>query len=981
MDVPVFLRAVLLVLTGAGAVAYELAAVESFTALFGSTAESAAAVVAVFLGALAIGARVIGRLADRSARPVRLFAVVAVLGGAAAALGPWLLDRSGDALLRTLFGADGPLRVGALLAGALLVVGPAGLLLGGTLPALTSDAVTARSIPGRLYAANTFGAVLGLGLAGFLLLERLGNLRTAMAAGVLIAGAGAAAWAVGRDARESDRDAAGGSAGGRLAFAVAAAALLGGFAALALQMLATRLLMQFLHGSAWSFAAVLLVFLIGLTAGGALGAKLLDAGFDARRAASALLAALGAGVAVAGPVIVAAGESIEATAMRGVGPQLALSLAVLPATLASGALFAVLLGPRAGATDAGTHVGRVTLWNTVGGILGSLLSAFVLVPAFGTRPTLLIVALAAVVGALVTARSRGTVAAAAGGLGVALGALLAVDLRAIPDDPVFTERIAYREGRLANVAVLGRPGERRPVLYINRTARQGGGDEGRALERKQGLLPVALKHGDVRTALVLGVGTGGTVEGLLEARVPSIHAVELVGGVLDVLPLFAEPGRDLSLQPSVELFHEDAVTFARATPLKYDLVVGDLFFPWQDGAGRLYSVEHFRAVKERLADGGVYCQWIPLYQLRWEDFGLIARTFSRAFPQTMMFLARLRSPHPMVGLVGSVDRLSFDRARLDALFGGRDSAAWAAVGLRDAFDLFGLYVGDQYTIDAAFSGGEALGDDAIVTLDRPLVEYRAARTEEIEPVLALNNIHNVERALGGTLVESIEREPDRTEEERGEFETRVNRRLAAQAQALQGYYWKLRGRLEPTDPERLVETEASRCIAGLTLDPTHPELNEAAADLCARRLKERRFSDVVGFASEVLQRNPGNVEVARSLGTAALLLGEAENAISALEHTVSLDDDDVANRMLLGMARFLAGDEEGAREDLDRSFARASEGYSAVAFAMRAALAGEREVAAEALRPMLDHPVWGVLARRTLARVEGDGAAAPREGS
>lgn len=981
MEVPVFLRALLLVLTGAGAVAYELAAVESFTALFGSTVESASAVVAVFLGALALGARVLGRLADRSSRPVRVFAVVAVLGGAAAAAGPWLLTGAGDALLGVVFAAEGPLEFAGLLGGSLVVVGPAAFLLGGTLPALTSDAVTDRGVPGVLYAANTFGAVLGVLLAGFFLLERLGNQRTALAAGALLVAAGGFAWVLGREASassappdDSPRTA------GPLGFERATAAWLGGFAALALQMLGARLLLQFLHGSAWSFAAILLVFLVGLSAGGAIGARLVERGADVRRSASVLLAILGATVAIAGPIVVFGGGSVEATSMRGVVPQLALSLAVLPATIASGALFAILLGPRDVATRAGTHVGRVSLWNTFGGIVGSLLATFVLVPMLGTKQALLTVALAAVLGSVLVARNRTTLLAASLGLVVTFAALLPVDLRAVPVDPVYTQQVAFREGRMANVAVLERPGDTRPVLYINRTARQGGGDEGRLLERKQGMLPVALAQGDVRSALVLGVGTGGTVEGLLDAGVPSVHAVELVDGVLDVLPLFASHGRDLALQPSVHLFHEDAVTFARATRLKYDLVVGDLFFPWQDGAGRLYSREHFRAVKGRLTDGGLFCQWIPLYQLRWEDFGLIARTFEREFPHVWMFLAEARTPQPILGLVGAVDRLSLDRSRLDALFAGPRASAWRSVDLTESLDLFSLYLGDQYTVDAAFSADAALSDEAIVTLDRPLIEYRAARTEELETVLALNNLQNVALSLGGALVEYIDRPPDQSEEERAKFETRVKRRLAAETQGLLAHYWRLRGTIERADPELLEEKEASLHLAGLSLDPLHPGLNEAAAEFCARRLKERRFSDVVAHASQVLQRNPGNVDVIRSLGTASLLLGETERAVAALEHAVSLDEQDSSNRLLLVMARYLEGDDEGARADLERSFEDSREGYSALGLAMRAALSGDRETAERALLPLEAHPIWGVLARRLLARVAGEGVAAPREG-
>jgi len=978
LDVPVFLRAVLLIATGAGAVAFELAAVKSFTSWFGSTVEAAAVVVAVFLGALAVGARFGGRIADRVDRPVRLFGVVAIAGGVAAIAAPRILTAIGDGLLAWTFAEEPLIQFAGLLGGAVLVVGPPALLLGATLPALTSDAAAERSVPGLLYAANTFGGVVGVGLAGFLLIERIGNSGTAIAAGLLIVAAGVGALAAGR---ESGPRAASSNRTERLGFGVGIAALTGGFVALALQMMATRLLLQYLHGSAWSFAAILAIFLIGVAIGGALGARMVNRLADGDVGAAVLLATLGPCVALVGPVVVLVGGSIEATAMRGIVPQLLLSLAVLPATIVSGALFAVLLGPRDGSRHAGTRVGRVTLWNTIGGIAGSLLAAFVILPELGARDALLVVSGVALLGALAVSRRGPALVGVGLGAVVVAASLLPADLRALPTDPVYSELVHYAEGRSANVSVFERPGGGRPVLYVNRTSRQGGGADGRALERKQGMLPVALKHGDVRSALVLGVGTGGTVEGLLDAGVSSIHAVELVEGVLDALPFFSAGRGELALQPSVQLFHEDAVTFASAAKLRYDLVVGDLFFPWQDGAGRLYSLEHFRAVKERLDDGGLYCQWLPLYQLRWEDFGLVARTFARAFPQVWMMVAEASTPNPMVALIGSVDRITLSPERLNAMFADpRRHAAWEEVGLVDAHDVFALFLGDQYSIDAAFTSVASLEDESIITLDRPLVEYRAARTEEVETVLALNNLHNVAMTLGGALMPYIELATDLSEEARNKYEVRVNRRMQAQTQFTLATYWRLRRTIERQDPAQLEEKETKLIITGLQFDPQHRGLNRAAANFCAQRLSERRFGDVVQFGTQVIALNSENSGVARALGTAYLLLGEVGEAVVALEHTVSVEGGDPANVMLLGMARYLGGDDEGARADLESAYADSREGFSALAFAMRAALLGDYEAAEHAITPMLDHPVWGVLAKRAKARFPTEGAVAPREG-
>ena len=98
------------------------------------------------------------------------------------------------------------------------------------------------------------------------------------------------------------------------------------------------------------------------------------------------------------------------------------------------------------------------------------------------------------------------------------------------------------------------------------------------------------------------------------------------------------------------------------------MIVGDLFLPWGSGAGRLYSVEHFRSVRRALAPGGLFCQWLPMYQLSAEQFSLIVATFQKVFPEVHGFRSSLDPARPGLALVGFTD-------------GGLD---WDAVATRTA---------------------------------------------------------------------------------------------------------------------------------------------------------------------------------------------------------------------------------------------------------------------------------------------------------
>jgi len=84
------------------------------------------------------------------------------------------------------------------------------------------------------------------------------------------------------------------------------------------------------------------------------------------------------------------------------------------------------------------------------------------------------------------------------------------------------------------------------------------------------------------------------------------------------------------------------------------VIVADLFHPARDGAGSLYTLEHFQTARQRLAPGGIFCQWLPLHQLDEAMLRVIVRTFLEAFPDAGAWLLRLNVDAPVAGLIGRV---------------------------------------------------------------------------------------------------------------------------------------------------------------------------------------------------------------------------------------------------------------------------------------------------------------------------------------
>lgn len=82
------------------------------------------------------------------------------------------------------------------------------------------------------------------------------------------------------------------------------------------------------------------------------------------------------------------------------------------------------------------------------------------------------------------------------------------------------------------------------------------------------------------------------------------------------------------------------------------MIIGDLFLPWRTGEGRLFTREHFRAVQRALRPGGLFCQWLPMYQLTERQFAVIARTFSDVFPNAFIVRGDFYADTAIFGLIG-----------------------------------------------------------------------------------------------------------------------------------------------------------------------------------------------------------------------------------------------------------------------------------------------------------------------------------------
>ncbi len=673
--------------SGAAALVFEVSWSRQVGLVLGNTADSVAVVFAAYFAGLATGQMLGARLAPRVG-PLVGYGVCELLAAA------W-----GFSLPTVLAAWDGPPTARAAWCFAVLL--PATAPLGATFPLLAEHLTRRTPADGRrvalAYVANTTGGVVGVLAASTGGLVVVGVTAAGYVAAGVCAGCGTAALALARRDGVKGHDSAGPPAAGA-GWWVALAAL-SGMATLGLEVLYTRMFALVLHNSTTSFGVVLATFLSGLALGaavaGALGRRV--------RPARLVVAAGGLG-AVAVPVSVflfvrLTGldyfEAGDTAAGYFAGVLGLAAVVVLPPV----ALLGVVLPAVFAAAGAGRAVGRLAAANTAAAAVGAVAAGYLWLPtlglwwAFGVPATLL--ALPAV--GVLTVRGR---VVAGGGLG-ALVACAVVVAGASPhqpagSDPAWDEEVARRwETPYGWIDVVRARADGSFRVRENLHYRHGSTGANATREYRQGRLPLLL-HPAPREVAFLGLGTGLTAAPVVaDGGVERAVVVELIPAVVEAARLLGDANRGVVDHPKVEVRVDDARHYLRRTDRRFDVIVADLFVPWESRAGYLYTVEHAAAVRRCLRPGGLFCQWVALYQVGPAEFELIADTLAAVFPTVTVWWGQFDARFGMVALVGSDAPLALDPDRLAARFdaageppGGTDPELAGPASIPD------LYAGD-----------------------------------------------------------------------------------------------------------------------------------------------------------------------------------------------------------------------------------------------------------------------------------------------
>jgi len=879
-----------LFVSGATGLVYEVVWLRMLGLVFGHTVYAITATLAAFMGGLGLGSYLFGRRAAGFSNPIRTYGALEIGIGAYCALTPvlfWLASRLYLGLHATLTASYTAFSlVQFVLVFAVLLVPTA--LMGATLPVLVqglvrSEAEISRTV-GGLYAVNTFGAVVGVALAGYVLLPEWGNRAVLWAAAVSNVAVGLAAIAYGSRRATQERRASTAGAGRRQAAAVeasgpsgvlqarliAAALAVSGAVSMVYEVAWTRALALVIGSSTYAFSAMLVAFLVGIAGGAAVYSYV----WGARRAGAASFATIQAGIGLSVALVVLVFERLPEVfllaLLRSQSPgfvqvvQVVVSgLVLLGPALLIGATFPCAVAACARtAARAGADTGRLYGLNTLGAIAGTVLTGFLLVPAIGVHASITagIVTNLGLAALLFAAPFRAMSGRRWGAFGAALAAAAAVvlflprwnpqvmssgvaiyALEYLPDAlaggvaPLLAQReiLFYRDGPSATVAV-SRVGDQ-VSLRVNGKVDASSNLADMPTQFMLGHLPLLL-HPDPRDVLVIGLGSGITTGAAARHPVERLDIVEIEPAVVEASNFFTRENGNVLRDPRARLVVADARNFLLTTPRRYDVITSAPSNPWIGGVASLFSREFFGLARQRLRSGGLMVQWIQGYGLAPEDLAMVVATFRSVFPATSVWQVA-QGDYLLVGRpeLAPLDLRSM-KARWATIAGLREDLR--QIGIEDWPGVLGFFLLAEPDV-ARLPAGTRVNTD-----DRLELEFSAPRGLLVDTT-----------ALNYRMFQSVRTStlPALTPESAGEIER-------PQAQHAIG--------LVPFSQRRWTHSLAWFRRA-MELDPgyTPAVLKAAQASLNLGRPR-----DALGLAQAVLAREPQNADALQVSGQAAAAL-------------------------------------------------------------------------------------------------------------
>jgi spermidine synthase len=300
----------------------------------------------------------------------------------------------------------------------------------------------------------------------------------------------------------------------------------------------------------------------------------------------------------------------------------------------------------------GKSVGIIYSVNTLGGVLGSLLAGFLLIPVIGLLPTTGLAAslyLITSLGVLLIADEKRVVKGVA--FAVIIGTVSVL---------LFTTKFNYYHF-LTSTLKPRSSGDNEKIVYFKENA------DGAILVKENrlagremyndGVIVAATKGQNLfshifpahlisllakKPSQVLVIGSGCAVTSgslLLYDDVTKLYAVEISKGIVEpAKKYFSDANNNAFSHDKFNLIIQDGKNYVKLTDQRFDVIYASPSLPQSSqGSAGLFTREFFADCKNKLTDSGLQCLWIPLHTYQPKEFLTIVKTFQEVYPHVSLW--------------------------------------------------------------------------------------------------------------------------------------------------------------------------------------------------------------------------------------------------------------------------------------------------------------------------------------------------------
>jgi spermidine synthase len=709
-------------LNGVGTLIIETAWLKKQLALFGSTPESYGSVLFVYFLGISAGSWYFGKRSGESVSRRTLYANFTTALLLSLILPLFLLEWVSlpvDLIyLHPIFYKTFIWMV------AIVAIFPACFFLGGFFPLIAATVDRKNFV--FLYGVQAFGTVFGIYLGSFFLPYSLGYFATFII-GIIINIVslfflnrilkGRAPGPGELPRRDS------------LSLRLGLSSFLSGFLSLLLQVFWIRLIALGTDNSIYAFGSASLIILAQLTTASYVTSRLPASWFRNGYVLSGILLLSFVGVIVSTEIYLWMTDSLAIQAIRN-ATGLLNALGFASSFIFAGYLFPSFIFPFlmriAGpgeANERSVGIGPLIAMNGIGCAAGSIVTSFVLLPYVGLWFTLLTALIGYSLFVLLSGRSWVRFAAA---IACCAFIFLYNPLKhplVTPVNPYdagsFGSLVWTKEGKYGIISVIDYRSGR--TLWLNNTYQLEAGLRDVRGPYRMGLLPTVL-HPSAKTLAMIGIGTGISSNAFLNSHLDQITLIELIPEVFEAAKThFQAYNNNVFADPRVRAVIDDGRHYLKRGSHTFDIIASDVFTPWNEGTAYLYTVDHFKTAKRRLNAGGLFCLWLPAFQITQEEFLIIAKSFATVFPHTTIWqLSWGATANAAVALVGS-DRIMTEPI-IEHL--SNPHVAPDLIQIHES-GVFSHYLGPVVLSEPLWNSVP------LNTLDRPIIEFKAARHDRV----------------------------------------------------------------------------------------------------------------------------------------------------------------------------------------------------------------------------------------------------------